>query len=189
MVVFVHDMLGIGSNKSLVGKWGILKTAVFLSLFSLMGCGGYSFTGASISPDVKTISIQNFLNETGLGPTRLSQNFTEKLKEYFLQNSNLKLVKADGDLQLDGSITGYAIGPVGAQSAGTVQQGQQNRLLITVKVRFANTKDESQDYAKDFSFYDDFPVSQSISSAENQKVETITDQIVLDIFNASVANW
>ena len=79
---------------------------VFWGMLFVSGCGVYSFTGTSISPDVKTISVQNFVNETGLGPTRLSQTFTEKLKEYFLQNSNLKLVKYDGDLQLEGSIIG-----------------------------------------------------------------------------------
>lgn len=155
----------------------------------ITGCGVYSFTGTSISPEVKTISVQNFVNETGLGPTRLSQNFTEKLKEYFLQNSNLKLVKYDGDLQLEGSIIGYALAPVGAQSVSGAQLGQQNRLQITVKTKFINTKDESQNYTKDFSFYDDFPINQTLSAVESQKVETITDQIVLDIFNASVANW
>jgi len=162
---------------------------VFWGMLFVTGCGVYSFTGTSISPDVKTISVQNFVNETGLGPTRLSQNFTEKLKEYFLQNSNLKLVKYDGDLQLEGSIIGYSLAPVGAQSVGGAQLGQQNRLQITVKTKFVNTKDESQNYSKDFSFYDDFPINQTLSTAENQKVETITDQIVLDIFNASVANW
>lgn len=163
---------------------------IITGMVFVTGCGVYSFTGTSISPEVKTISVQNFVNETGLGPTRLSQNFTEKLKEYFLQNSNLKLVKYDGDLQLEGAIIGYSLGPVGAQSAPNgAQLGQQNRLQITVKTKFVNTKDESQDYSKDFSFYDDFPITQTLSAVENQKVETITDQIVLDIFNASVANW
>jgi hypothetical protein len=167
----------------------ILWVVPMALLFTGSGCRVYSLNGISLSPDVKTISIQNFTNETGLGPARLSQNFTEKVKEYFLQNSNLKLVKIDGDLQLQGGITGYALIPVGAQSTGTVQQGQSNRLQITVKVKFENTKDESQDYTKDFSFYGDFPPNQSLSSVENQKIDEITDQIVLDIFNASVANW
>jgi hypothetical protein len=159
-------------------------------IYCLNSCGIYSFTGASISPDVKTISIRNYTNETGLGPARLSQNFTEKLKEYFLQNSNLKLVKSDGDLQLEGTIVGYALGPVGAQQGSNqFQTGQQNRLTIRVKTKFTNTKDESLNYEKEFSFYDDFTLNQTLSTVENQKVETITDQIVLDIFNASVANW
>jgi hypothetical protein len=172
----------------------LIRTAqVFIAGFlicCLNSCGIYSFTGTSISPDIKTISIRNYSNETGLGPARLSQNFTEKLKEYFLQNSNLKLVKSDGDLQLEGTIVGYSLGPVGAQQGtNQFQTGQQNRLTIRVRTKFTNTKDESLNYEKEFSFYDDFTLNQSLSTVENQKVETITDQIVLDIFNASVANW
>lgn len=160
-----------------------------LVFFLLAGCGIYSFSGASISPEIKTISIQNFDNETGLGPARLSQLFTEKMKEYFLQNTNLKLVKSDGDLQLEGAIVGYSLGPVGAQSVGNLQQGQQNRLAMTVKVKFINTKDESQDFTKDVSNYDDFPATQTLGAEENTKIEVISEKIVLDIFNASVANW
>jgi len=160
--------------------------------FLLIGCGVYSFTGTSISPDIKTISIKNYANETGLGPSRLSQNFTEKLKEYFLQNTNLKLVKSDGDLQLEGSIISYSLGPVGAQQVTgqiTTQTGQQNRLAIKIKTKFTNTKDESVNFEKDFSHYEDFPVGQSLSAVENDKVEIVTERIIFDTFNASVANW
>ena len=163
---------------------------IFIATSLLSSCGIYSFTGTSISPDIKTISIQNYNNETGLGPSRLSQNFTEKLKEYFLQNSNLKLVKSDGDIQINGNITAYVLAPVGAQqTTSQFQTGQASRLTITVKTKFSNTVDETQNYDKNFSFYSDFTTGTNLSSVENQKVEEITDQIVLDIFNASVANW
>jgi hypothetical protein len=166
---------------------------VFISLFIFSGCGIYSFTGTNISPDIKTISIKNYVNETGLGPSRLGQNFTEKLKEYFLQNTNLKLVKSDGDLQLEGSIIGYTLGPVGAQQGNSgqivTQTGQQNRLSIIIKSKFTNTKDESIDFNKDFSHYEDFASNQSLSAVESEKVEIVLDRIVFDTFNASVANW
>ena len=159
-------------------------------LFLVSGCGVYSLTGTSISPDIKTISIKNYVNETGLGPARLGQNFTEKLKEYFLQNTNLRLVKSDGDLQLEGSVVGYTLGPVGAQQgASQVQTGQQNRLTIRIKTKFTNTKDETVNYEKEFYHYEDFAVGQSLSSVETEKVDLVTDRIVFDTFNASVANW
>ena len=167
-------------------KW----TLLLIATLSTCGCGVYSFTGTSISPDIKTISVQNYVNETGLGPSRLSQNFTEKLKEYFLQNSNLKLVKSDGDIQINGSVTGYVLAPVGAQQTTALYQtGQANRLTITVKTNFVNTVDETQSYNKNFSFYSDYSTGTNLTAVEGEKVEEITDQIVLDIFNASVANW
>lgn len=165
----------------------------FITLLITSSCGIYSFTGTNISPDIKTISIKNYANETGLGPSRLGQNFTEKLKEYFLQNTNLKLVKSDGDLQLEGSIIGYSLGPVGAQqgNSGSIvtQTGQENRLTIIIKTKFTNTKDESIDFNKDFSQYENFPSSQSLSAVETEKVEIVLERIVFDTFNASVANW
>jgi hypothetical protein len=158
--------------------------------FFLSSCGIYSFTGTSIAPDIKTVSIRNYTNDSGMGPANLSQNFTEKLKEYFLENSNLKLVKSDGDIQLEGVITGYTLGPVGAQQGtGQFQTGQQNRLTIKVKTKFTNTKDETLNYEKEFSFYNDYTLSQTLNTVETTIVGTVTDQIVLDIFNASVANW
>jgi hypothetical protein len=167
-----------------------LQIVFLVIVLALNGCGIYSFTGANISPDIKTISIQNFPNETGLGPTRLSQNFTEKLKEYFLQNSNLKLVKSNGDIQFEGAITGYILAPVGAQQGtGNIQQGQQNRLTIRIRTKFTNEKDESENFDKEFSFFGDFPPGQSLSAAESQKTDDVIEQIVLDIFNASLANW
>lgn len=168
-----------------------LKALIFsLPLLLFTSCGIYSFTGTNISPDIKTVSIQNYTNETGLGPTRLSLAFTEKLKEYFLQNSNLKLVKSNGDIQLEGAIVGYQLAPVGAQqSTISFQTGQQNRLTIRVKTKFVNTVDEDANFEKEFSFYNDFPTNQSLSAVESEKVETISEQIVLDIFNATLANW
>jgi len=41
---------------------GFLYLIGILALFSLAGCGVYSFTGASIPPDAKTISIAYFVN-------------------------------------------------------------------------------------------------------------------------------
>ena len=38
------------------------KIAVAFSIVFLSSCGFYSFTGASISPDVKTVSVQYFPN-------------------------------------------------------------------------------------------------------------------------------
>ena len=179
--------------KSILNSNYIYKSLGLILLILVSGCGIYSFTGTNISPDIKTISIKNYINETGLGPSRIGQNFTEKLKEYFLQNTSLKLVKSDGDLQLEGSITAYSLGPVGAQQGNSgalvTQTGQQNRLSIKIKSKFTNTKDETINFEKDFTHYEDFSSSQSLSAVETEKVEIVLERIIFDTFNASVANW
>ncbi|HET8859243.1 LptE family protein [Marivirga sp.] len=170
-----------------------ILTILFLALFT-SSCGVYSFTGASISPDVKTISIQYFYNDSGNGPPNLQQTFTEEIRDYYSQNTSLEFVESNGDLQLEGSITGYTVRPIAVTASGNpnlADAAGAQRLEITVKVSYVNTKDEVFNFNnKAFSFYADFDAtSNTLTAVENQLIETITDQIVLDIFNASVANW
>ena len=174
-------------NKYLLGAISLL-----LSAFS--ACGIYSFTGANISPDIKTISIEYFYNESGGGPPNISPLFTEGIKEYFQNNTNLGIDNTgNGDLQISGDITGYRYNPI----APVVTGGEDDpntaglqRLTITVSVQYLNIQDDSYDFDKQFSFYADYdPSITDISSVEPLLVEEILAQLYVDIFNASVANW
>ena len=162
----------------------------------LTGCGVYSFTGANISPNVKSISIQRFNDEIGTGPPNLSQLFTEKIRDYYQQNTSLSIVPTEGDLQIEGSIVGYQLSPMAPRASGSQQFENTDiaalqRLTITVRVTYINTQDDSFDFDnQSFSFYQDYdPERQDFNSIESELVEFIYDQIVLDIFNATVANW
>ncbi|MEJ6506207.1 MAG: LptE family protein [Crocinitomicaceae bacterium] len=171
----------------------IVSNGQFLILLSLFGCGVYSFTGASISPEVKTISIQTFYNNAPLGPANMSNLFTEKLKDYFQQNTSLTLTNDEGDLQFDGYIDNYTITPVSAGASGNnnkVDYSQLSRITVTVYATYNNVKDETFNYDKKFSFFKDFDQNTvDLSSAEEAFVEEIFNQIIIDIFNQSVANW
>ena len=172
---------------------------LFITILSiwLSGCGIYSFTGANVSPDIKTISVKNFINTAGQGPATLSQTFTESLRDFFLKNTNLTLVKDNGDLQMEGVITSYGITPLAAQNQNvqgtnqTTTTAAKTRLTIKVKAKFTNTKDKTQDFDQEFSFYSDYDQSQTLTNVENDgtTLSTIESQIILDIFNKSLANW
>ncbi len=171
-------------------KLKVFSQLIIITLIS--GCGIYSFTGASISPTVKTISIQTFFNNASLGPSNMSVLFTETIKDYYQQNTSLTLVDDNGDLQIEGYIDNYTITPVSASSSGNNQEADfstVSRITITVFASYVNTQDDEFDFEKKFSFFVDVPESEDISSNEQQYVEEIFDQIILDIFNASVANW
>ncbi len=162
---------------------------VFISAL-LSSCGIYSFTGASVSPDTKTISILNFDDRSASGPTFLAQAFSEKAREYFQRNTSLGLVNRDGDLNLEGSITQYTLSPIAPVAGqGGVERAAQTRLTIGVKVRFTNSRNKEQNFEQVFSFFQDFDQSQSFSTVERELIETISDQLILDIFNKSLANW
>jgi hypothetical protein len=122
----------------------------------------------------------------------MSVLFTEKLKDYFQRNTSLTFVDRNGDLQFDGYIDNYTISPVGANSSGSsreVDYAQLSRITITVFASYTNIKDDQFDFEKRFSFFLDYDQSEDLSSNEQAFAEEIFDQIVIDIFNASVANW
>jgi hypothetical protein len=148
---------------------------------------GYSFTGASISPDVKTISIQYFANTASLVVPTLSRVFTDALRDYFTSQTNLTLVDRNGDLSLEGAITGYSVQPVAIQGNETAAM---NRLTITVTVKFTNKKNEKQNFEnKSFSRYQDYPSSQNLAAVQDGLIKLINDQLITDIFNQAVVNW
>lgn len=164
----------------------LTATAYGYCLLLLTGCGVYSFTGTTLSPDLKTITVNNFSLQTAGGPTNLALNFNEKLKEYYQRYTSLKVLPNNGDLVLDGIITNYdliAVAPTASDQAAL------NRLQITVQARFVNNKDETKNFEQSFSFYQDFPQNQTLTQNESRLVPKILDQLVLDIFNKTAADW
>ncbi|MGA0555369.1 LptE family protein [Larkinella sp. VNQ87] len=151
-----------------------------------LSCGKYSFTGTTLDPTIKTITVNTFTTSAAGGPANLPIQFTEKLKEYYQRYTDLKVVPSNGDIILEGSISGYDVLPVAATAS---DQAAQNRLQVTAQVRFSNTKDESKNFDQPFSFYQDFPANQTLSQNESRLLPKIQDQLVLDIFNKTAADW
>ena len=167
-----------------------LAAASLIFLGFLSGCGVYSFTGTTITAE--TISIQQFYNDASSGPADLAVTFTNQLRDYFQQNTSLVQVAGDGELQMEGSIVSYRLTPV-APSAATSSSSRDaaalTRLTITVKVNYVNLENEDFSFDKSFSQYADFNNDVGLTAVEATLIEEIYDQIILDIFNASVANW
>ena len=163
---------------------------VLLLLLSNTGCGVYSFTGTTITAE--TISIQNFYNDANNGPPDLAVTFNNQIRDYFQQNTSLVQVANDGELQMEGAIKSYRLSPV-APSAATDDsardQADLTRLTIIVEVTYVNLENEDFSFSRDFSQYADFNNELGLSAVESTLIEEIYDQIILDIFNASVANW
>jgi hypothetical protein len=157
-----------------------------LVLASLQGCGVYSFTGASISPEVKTVSIKYFPNRSSLIQPALSQAFTEKLRDKFVSQTNLRQITENGDLMFEGYISDYRTQPVAIQGTETAAL---NRLTITVNVKFTNQKDEKQNFETNFSRYADYDSKKSLAEVEQTLIDEIDKQLVDDIFNKAVSNW
>lgn len=161
---------------------------LFLALALLLGgCSvKYSFTGASISPEVKTVSIASFPNVASLVNPTLAATFTEALKEKFVTQTSLSLQNFGGDLDFAGEITTYDVAPVAIQGNETAAL---NRLTIAVHVKFVNLRDDKANFDRSFSAYEDYSANRPFSDVEGELVATIQEKLVEEIFNAAVANW
>ena len=157
-----------------------------LTAISLHSCGIYSFSGASISDNVKTVSIKTFENRATLSPPTLTNKLTEALKDKFSSETNLSPLLSGGDLEFNGAISNYSISPIAIQADETASQ---NRLSISVKVDFINLIDEESNYLKTFSRYVDYDSSLDFNSIEESLNDEVISQIIEDIFNEAFTNW
>jgi len=151
----------------------------------------YSMTGASTN--AKSIQVEEFFNNTDLGPANLGATFTNRLKDYYQQNSNLRVVKENGELLIEGMVSVYQISqvaPVSGGSSNTSDVAALTRLTIAVKANYVDTIEPKNNF-KDrvFSFYADFPNTQDLNTVRESLERKIFEQIYIDIFNATIANW
>ncbi len=166
----------------------LLATAVVAIIVSIApSCKvSYSFTGANLSPEVKTFAVYYFPNRARLVNPTLSQNFTEKLREKLQRQTSLNEMSENGDIEFEGQITGYDFRPMAVQKD---DMSSQTRLTITLKLKYTNHKVPDDDFEKNFSAYEDFDSSLPISSVEDELTEAIIEKLTEDIFNATIANW
>ena len=153
----------------------------------LSGCGIYSFTGASVPANTKTYQVNRFENNALLVEPGLERDFKITLEDLIQNQTNLTLVTSNADLVYEGEITDYRISPTTSTSQNTAAQ---NRLTISVKVRFFNRKKEDDDLEQTFSFFYDYPGgSQLVGSQKTTAHEEIFERLTQDIFNATLAKW
>lgn len=165
-----------------------LRCAVVCCLLAVFpACtGGYSFTGASIPPGAKTISVATFQNYAATVNPQLSQKLTDDLRQMFSSQTSLSVTNEDGDLQLSGDIVGY---DTRASALSSSDEVSMNRLTITVKVKFVNKVDPEADFEQSFTRYRDYAASQDFSSVEAGLMAEIVNELCEDIFNKAVVNW
>ena len=164
---------------------------IIILIFSIclfLGCSvKYSLTGASISAETKSFQVNYFQNTAALIEPGIERDFTNSLTDLLINQTSLELVKSNGDLIYEGEITEYRISPTTATANNTAAQ---NRLSISVNVRFYDKNDDEANFEKRFSFYFDYAgSSQLIGSQKDTAVEEIFERITQDVFNASLAKW
>lgn len=165
----------------------ILVTVSVLVMFN-QSCS-VSLNGASIPPELKTINVEYFENNSPLVINYLSQQFTEALKNRIRSTTRLSIVQGEATARLSGSITGYSIEPVSVQATNnnTAPIAGANRLTITVNVTYTNIADKKYNFTQSFPAFADF--TGDISTQQQTLITTINKQLTEDIFNRAFANW
>lgn len=168
-----------------------MKTRAIISLLAvwmLTACtGGYSFTGASIPPGAKTISVATFPNFAPTVNPQLSKMLTEELTMMFSSQTTLDVMSTEGgDLHVEGEIVGY---DTRAAALSSNDEVSMNRLTVTIKVRFTNNIDPEANFEQQFSRYRDYAASLDFSAVENSLLDEIVTELCEDIFNKAVVNW
>lgn len=168
--------------------------AGFLMILSgsmLQSC--YSFTGNSLSEDVKTIQIKDFINTASRVNPSLAQQFTIDINKRFLQRTTLKGTNENPHILIEGEISNYDITPTtissGVNAPGGVIQAAQNKLTITVKVHYENAIQPEKSFDRTYTDESTFSSDLDINAIEASQVSVVNERIINKIFNDIIADW
>ncbi|MCX6334514.1 MAG: LptE family protein [Bacteroidia bacterium] len=153
----------------------------------LYGCKiKYSLSGASISPDVKTLSVQYFQNRANLVQANLSQSLTDALIDKCKAQTNLSMTSSIGDVNFEGEITDYNTRPL---TVAADALAATNRFTISVRVKFTNAVQPEYNFEQTFSRYEDYSSELDLSAVEKELSDKIIELLIEDIFNKAFVNW
>lgn len=165
--------------------WILVITAVLLAVSS---CSiSYGFRGGNLDyTKIKTISIPVVQNRASLVYPPLSANFTQQLQDFYQQRTNLTQVKHDANLELDCEITGYDLSPM---AIGQDNFADRTLFVLQVKVHYVNHINKKESFDRTFKAQRDFGRNQLFTSVRDDLLQEMTEEIIKQIYNATVENW
>lgn len=163
-----------------------LLIVLFLTALSIQSCKYYNFTGTG-QIDADTFQVNYFQNNAELVEPGIERTFTLALQDLIQNQTSLSLTNSGGDLIYEGEIVDYRVSPM---TATADQRAAQNRLYISINVRFMNKRNPEDDFEKRFSHFYDFDANaQLVGSTLSTALDEIYERITQDIFNESLAKW
>ena len=164
-----------------------MKKFLYIPLLLIVSsCGLYTFSGASISPEVKNINITYFVNEAENVKANLDRDITQKLTDFIIDQTDLSINNNNYEIEINGKIISYDISPI---SISSNDFANQNRLSISVNIDFKNYINEKENYNQKFTRYVDYKSDQNLEEIENELIDQILEEICTDIFNKTFVNW
>tara|TARA_B100000161_G_C33448413_1_gene367935 strand:+ start:52 stop:546 length:495 start_codon:yes stop_codon:yes gene_type:complete len=164
-----------------------LKKFLYIPLlFIISSCGFYTFSGASISAEIKNIKIGYFINEAENFKVNLDRDITQKLTDFIIEQTDLSVNNNNYEIEINGKIISYDISPI---SISSNDFANQNRLSISVNIDFKNYVNEKENYNQKFTRYVDYKSDQNLEEIESELTDQILEEICIDIFNKTFVNW
>ncbi|MCQ2360516.1 MAG: LPS assembly lipoprotein LptE [Paludibacteraceae bacterium] len=167
----------------------ITTLIIFAMVLICTGCTiSYKFNGTIIDySKVHSISVHDFPNRAAMVYAPLAIKFNEEIKDIYTRQTRLNMVRQDGDLDLEGEITGYDISPQAISS--TDGMASETRLTIRINVRYVNNTDHEEDFERSYTAYRNFDSSKMLTDVQDQLIEEMIKEITENIYNDTVANW
>jgi hypothetical protein len=161
-----------------------------IALFALLtaSCSfSYKFEGGSINYDLtKTVRIQEFPNHAALIYPQLAQVFDQQLRSRFIEQTRLRPVDNNADIEISGEITRYEIQGLAVKEDA---YASQTRLTIAVRIQYINNKESNKDVDQTFSAFREYSSERNLDDVQDQLCREICEDLVDQIYNATVANW
>ncbi len=182
------DITEIKTDKRQITSKLNLFLLVFTSLILMQACTiSYTFNGASIDySKTRSISIVDFNNVAELVHPPLAQEFTENLRDKYSKQTRLQLLKNNGDMHLEGEIVGYHLTPM---SIGADSYSAETKLTVTINVRFTNKSNPEDDFEKKYMAFQSFDSNRMLTDVQDDLLKIITEDIIDNIYNDTVAKW
>jgi hypothetical protein len=160
----------------------LLPFAFFLTTCSV----SYKFEGGSVNYDyTKTIKITAFPNRTPYYP-QLTQVFDLALRKRFIEQTRLKEVNNNGDIEIEGEITNFDVKGMAVKEDA---YSSRTRLSITVHLQYTNNKEAGKNVDKTFSAFQEFDNTSSLDEVQDGLIKIIVDELIDQIYNSTIANW
>lgn len=163
----------------------------FLCIAAMIGLSScliqYKFNGASIDySKIKTIAIADFPNNAALVYAPLSNDLSEGIRDQYTKQTRLQVNRRDGDLELEGEITGYDLAQM---SVSADSYASETKLTLTVKVRFTNNVNPEESFEKTYSAFQTFDASRLLNDVQEELCKEMIKEIAENIYNDTVAKW
>lgn len=159
-----------------------------LACLLLASCSiSYRFNGGTLDyTQVKSLVISDVVNRAPIIYPTFASKFTEALKDLYTSRTRLEQVRRDGDLELECTITGYDL------STASVSQdnfADRTKFTVTVQVKYTNRVNTKESFDRSFTAYRDFSRNENFAVVQDRLLEEITEDLVKQIYNATVENW